>query len=63
VVRPVGWRRSANWVRFAEIGGSGTPGMVELGSFRIIGSMGWCCGAEIGFVLHNTARQVPDESG
>ncbi len=30
------------WVRFAEIGGGGTLGILELGSFRVFGSWaGW----------------------
>ncbi len=49
-----------NWVRFAETGGSGTLGMLELGSFRIIAGCrlgSFCifclgpggCGGKLGF--------------
>ncbi len=37
-----------DWVRFAEIGVGGTPGMRKLGSFRIFWLLGWWWHVELG---------------
>ena len=50
---------AVNWVRFDEIGGSGTLGVLELGSFRRNGER-WGAGyAEIGFVSHILGHGMP----
>ena len=38
--KPAGRQRYPDWVRFVEIGGGGTLGVLRLGSFRIIQAIG-----------------------
>ena len=35
--KPAGRQRYPDWVRFVEIGGGGTLGVLRLGSFRVFG--------------------------